>query len=404
MRVTSRNTVIVTGGENRSSLAVTRSLGRYGCRVIVVGHKKKNIATGSKYCEFSYAVRSNCNDREFVKEISRIAVIENVDIVYPLTEPECLALSKYRDDLPEQIIVAVSGIDKLKKIYDKFLLFNRAKDLGVAIPATIFVNGRKDYKVKIKQVRKFPVVVKPSMSKIPVDGGYLDTKVQYAKNYKELKQLYTSNETLLYPSLIQEKIEGPGTGFFTLFDNKAHLAKFAHERLREKPPSGGVSVVCKSVSVQPEMEEYAQKLLADVDWQGVAMVEYKKDKRDGRVKLMEINGRFWGSLQLAISAGVDFPVLYHEHLLGKKIKAIENYKIGLRMKWLFGTLDYLLIRLRNSKTTLNLPSGAPGRIKTVLQFCKILERDMVFDVLSTHDPIPFLHEVTIYVRKLLRMN
>lgn len=123
-----------------------------------------------------------------------------------------------------------------------------------------------------------------------------------------------------------------------------------------------MSVVCESVPLDAEMIEASKKLLAAVDWQGVAMVEFKRDVRDGKAKLMEINGRFWGSLQLAIASGIDFPVLYLKWLLqGEQNESLkDNYKIGLQMKWLLGTLDHLLIRIKHNDNTLNLPQ-VPGQ-------------------------------------------
>ena len=108
--------------------------------------------------------------------------------------------------------------------------------------------------------------------------------------------------------LLQERIEGPGVGVFVCCDRGEPVALFAHRRLREKPPSGGVSVLCESAAARSDRRATsATRLLQALDWRGVAMVEFKRDLRDGSLRLMEINGRFWGSLQLAIDAGVEFP-------------------------------------------------------------------------------------------------
>ena len=184
------------------------------------------------------------------------------------------------------------------------------------IPNTVFLKNREDFENKRELIANFPVVVKPCMSRIPSKNGFLETGVMYAENPERLAELYRSKESLNYPSMIQEKIVGPGTGLFTLFHKDRHLALFSHKRLLEKPPSGGVSVVSESVPLDHEMVIAARKLLAAVGWQGVAMVEFKRDVRDGRAKLMEINGRFWGSLQLAIASGMDFPVLLLNYLQG----------------------------------------------------------------------------------------
>ena len=123
------------------------------------------------------------------------------------------------------------------------------------------------------------------------------------------------------------------------------VAEFSHRRIREKPPSGGVSVLCESVPVVPQAKQYAQALLDALRWEGVAMVEFKMDMADQSLKLIEINGRFWGSLQLAIDAGVDFPALLVQTLADEPMPVIDSYRVGVRSRWLMGDFDALLMRL-----------------------------------------------------------
>jgi predicted ATP-grasp superfamily ATP-dependent carboligase len=94
------------------------------------------------------------------------------------------------------------------------------------------------------------------------------------------------------------------------------------------------------------------------------MVEYKVDERTGTPMLMEINGRFWGSLQLAVDAGVDFPRLLIECAGGKVPAAPPAYTVGTRLRWWWGDVDQLLLRLRRSSEQLGLPEGSPGRLRS----------------------------------------
>jgi predicted ATP-grasp superfamily ATP-dependent carboligase len=168
--------------------------------------------------------------------------------------------------------------------------------------------------------------------------------------------------------LAQERIDGPGVGVFLCCHAGKVVATFAHRRLREKPPSGGQSVLCESVAAEPQALEHASKLLAALAWDGVAMVEFKRNLADGSLRLMEINGRFWGSLQLAIDAGVDFPNLLVALRNGQPPASPPRYKLGVRSRWLWGDVDSLIAVLRKSPTELNLPASHPGRWRTLLNF------------------------------------
>ena len=396
--------ILITDGENRSSLAVTRSLGKQGNSIIVCSPQKNNISAASRYTSSYYRVIDPILDeKRFVCDIVDIIKKEDVDYIFPMTEPSVLALTKYRDLIPVDHIIAAPSFAIASKAFDKFHVFNLARRLGVGIPKTIFIKNYSDLKQQIKQISEFPVVVKPGMSSIPYKNGFIKTGVMYAHDINELNLIYQNQKGLKeHPSTIQERIEGPGTGLFTLFDRARHLALFSHERIKEKPPSGGVSVVCQSVSLDIEMVEDSRKLLTAIGWKGVAMVEFKRDVRDGRAKLMEINGRFWGSLQLAISAGVDFPTLYLHYLHDNQIPySVPNYHIGLKLKWLLGTLDYLILKLKAKKSPDVVSNTFTERLFEVKKFLKFRQKDTVFDVLQKDDLMPFLVEVKEYVKHIV---
>ena len=83
-----------------------------------------------------------------------------------------------------------------------------------------------------------------------------------------------------------------------------------HRRIRERLVMGGPSTCAESV-YDSKLLDYGLRVLKNLKWHGVAMVEFKKDSIDGEFKLMEINPKFWGSLDLAIASGVDFPYLLY---------------------------------------------------------------------------------------------
>jgi len=196
-------------------------------------------------------------------------------------------------------------------------------------------------------------------------------------------------------SRFQERVVGPGTGVFLLCDHGHLLTAFAHRRLREKPPSGGVSVLCESIPVDRHLLEEAMSLLGPLGWHGVAMVEYKQDHRTGRHMLMEVNGRFWGSLQLAVDAGVDFPYLCYRLATGESVDVPSAYAVGVKSRWLLGDLDHLLIRLRGRRRESFPPE--PSRLRAVIEFLRRPKRGSQ-DVFRRDDPRPMFHELRQYLR------
>lgn len=277
-----------------------------------------------------------------------------------------------------------------------------ARDAGVQIPGTTFIGGKRDFYINEPRITAYPVVVKPALSIIPNGDEIVSTRVSYAADRKELRRLYEVDPILRHPSLIQELIVGPGTGLFTLFDGDRHLALFAHRRVLEKPPSGGVSVVCESVPVDPEMAKSAEKLLSAVEWKGVAMVEFKRDQRDGKAKLMEINGRFWGSLQLAIASGMNFPELCLDYYLGKKPgQVFSDFSIGQKLKWLLGIMDHIIIRLKEGHDGINVQQATPSYLQVAKELFSPGDASSSFDVYNSQDVKPFVTEIKTYIKNVL---
>lgn len=399
--------ILITDGENRSSLAATRSLGRKGHRIVVSGRFLRNISSASRYCTKRYEVADPMeSETTYIHDIENILIENAIDIVLPMTEPTIRALLQHAAALPDRTRIASPPWDVMEKALDKMLLIKIAQQNNVPTPLSIFIRNREDFFVQQPNSSNlpfdFPVVVKPYMSRIPTNRGYIHGGVMYASTPDELCSLYSRKECLDYPSIIQEKIVGPGTAIFTLFDKDRPLALFSHRRLREKPPSGGVSVLSESIPLDDGMMEDSIRLLTAIGWTGVAMVEFKRDERDGCAKLMEINGRFWGSLQLAIDCGVDFPSLLVDYIQGKKPEqTIVEYNIGHRLKWFLGTLDHLIIRLRNNNTRLNLQQNSRHWTAAVIDFLRIWERNTTFDVIDRDDIWPFIQELRVYMKNLL---
>jgi peptidoglycan/xylan/chitin deacetylase (PgdA/CDA1 family) len=130
--------------------------------------------------------------------------------------------------------------------------------------------------------------------------------------------------------LVQSHVQGVGLGVFFLLVDGQPRARFGHRRLHEVPHRGGVSSLRESFRL-PEVERHALQTLQRMGWNGVAMLEYRWQPRTGRFRLLEVNARFWGSLHLALAAGVDFPRLLLDAWLGAR-EPEPRWKSGIRCR------------------------------------------------------------------------
>jgi predicted ATP-grasp superfamily ATP-dependent carboligase len=322
----------------------------------------------------------------------------HVDVVLPVADPAMLALLAARERLAPAT-VPFPDLAVIRRISDKALLTGIAPELGIRAPGQRVIESRGAVATLGSEPLRFPIVVKPSRSVVEVGSHRLKLGVCHASNAEALEHALDDLPPEAYPVLLQERIIGPGVGIFLLAWEGADYAVFAHRRLREKPPSGGVSVYRESVTADRSLISRSRTLLDRCGWdRGVAMVEYKIDAVTGTPYLMEINGRFWGSLQLAVDAGVDFPALLVTLATGGHPKPVEVYRIGIRSRWWWGDVDHLLARFRRSDDERALAPGSPSRIRALLDFLTLWRPGDRNEVLRVSDPMPFFRETAAWLQ------
>lgn len=384
--------ILVTDGDNRAALAITRSLGRQGHRIVVGEKRLPSLAQVSRYCAERVAYPDPARDGDgFVDTLVRTVRERAIDVVMPVAEITTGLIVGHKSAFEPYCRVPFPDVEAFNRAANKVEVIALAQELEIPTPFSVVLAKSGDRPPKGNNLR-FPVVVKAHRSRVSVDGGWRSTSVAYATTATELDAVLASKDPAEYPVLLQERIVGPGMGVFLCYDGGRPVAVFSHKRLREKPPSGGVSVLCESVPVHPRAKAYATTLLDHLKWRGVAMVEFKLDQADDTPKLMEINGRFWGSLQLAIDAGVDFPGMLINIAMGERVEPVESYRIGVKSRWLLGDLDALLMRLFKGADALHLGPRHPGKVRAVAEFLKFFQRDMRYEMWSSQDMRPSLHE------------
>lgn len=363
---------LVTDAHLRRSLIVIRSLVKRGIDVTAAGEMKYlNSTFYSRYCRKSILYPSpSMHETAFLKAISKIA--KEYDVLIPLHERTMVPISKHLDELREIIRVPIPSYETLLLAIDKSKTIQVARNLGIPTPRTHFINDLKEFTSLSKDLQ-YPVVIKLREEIFTPPPRYA-----YAFSPKDLLIKYKMmNKKNAHP-IIQEFILGRGYGFFTIFNERSEpLTVFCHRRIRELPITGGQSVYCESV-FEPQIVKYGLKLLKEIRWYGVAMVEFRLDYRDDKFKLMEVNPRFWGSLPLAIASGMDFPFLLYKMAFGENVKCLV-YKSGIKCRFLYDDILALKQALRE----------ANNKFQCICDFLKsFFDKNVTYGDISLDDPAP----------------
>ena len=395
--------VFVTDGEQRATLALVRALGREGIPVTVGSKFADSLAGSSRYC----AKRVRYPPPLEHDEAFRTFLLDEMKrggykVLFPMTDITTILAAEMHHTLEPFVRVPIATSEQIARVQDKRTMLLAACKVGIAAPATYMLSDDEDIDAVAERIQ-YPVVLKPRLSWLRRNEAWISGGVQFIHNAAELKEKYRRAHALIPHPLVQERLEGEGRGVFLLIWNGELKAAFCHRRLREKPPWGGVSVYRESLPFDRAIVEKSYRLLQECGWQGPAMVEFKVDNRDGELKLMEVNGRFWGSLQLALDAGMNFPLLYYRLAIGENVPAQFDYKAGVRSRWLLGDLDQLLIRWTHPTGENGMAGPQPSRLRASLDFMKFYEPNLHYEILRFEDPAPGWFECKAYVRALAHL-
>jgi predicted ATP-grasp superfamily ATP-dependent carboligase len=388
---------IVLDGQQRSALATVRSLGRRGVPVIVAEARDRSLAAASRYCTSAliYPDPSQSQD-EFLDWLRGLDSSHPGAVLLPMTDLTVPLVLRALPDMP-RIHTVLPSPSAYASASDKYQLYQLATSQGVLVPQTQVVSRRTIDELRGDEFT-YPVVLKPRTSVRRRPQGTVMQSVSYAHDAAELMrrldaQLIVDDDQCL----LQEHVSGSGAGVFAIYDLGQPLFFFAHRRIREKPPSGGVSVLCESCPLPEERVTAVRRLFDSLHWHGVAMAEFKIDAA-GRAWLMEINARFWGSLQLAVDSGADFPSWLYSLAIGQQPKVPPGYQLGRRLRWWLGDLDNLFGQLRDTRYTPRLYD----KVRAIAAFAVPWTPGTRHEFLRASDPGPALHAWGTYVAGRLR--
>ena len=331
-------TVLVLDGHSRAALETMQSLGRAGMQVDLAAETESCLAMHSRYA--ATKLRQPSQAAEFHAWLREQDATRNYALIVPATEASLLALRQLDEKDPLRRKAVIPDNAALEIALDKEKTWQLAHQLGVPTPASVLISSVSE----IGQVEHFPVVLKPTHSKVVVAGELRTLAVAVVKNEAE-RQEQLQRWLPLTPVQQQQYVFGQGVGAEFLFDRGKKVWHFTHERVHEYPLTGGASSYRRSITPPAGLLRDAEKLLAALNWHGVAMVEFKMDAQ-GRYWLMEINPRFWGSLALSIDAGVNFPLGLLQIARGQQPSSQPKYKTHYYTRDLRTDADWLKSNLR----------------------------------------------------------
>ncbi|MFA5570233.1 MAG: hypothetical protein WC990_02185 [Sphaerochaetaceae bacterium] len=353
-------------------LANTRILGKQGVPVIVVD-KDNCVAKYSKYCLKFFRCPDYITDdfADFLIELNKKESLQNW-VLLPSNDHAVLTISKHKDRLSKLYSVITEDIEVINKIYNKKELLSIAENINVPIPKTVMPVNSNPEEVDLR----YPIIIKGNNG-LSFYKKY-KSKAVIVEDPGELAKIWSSELKGAEPEeyFIQEVIPyDHKTVSFTLFAVKGIIHSYwMGVKLREHPVKFGTATCCQSV-YEEDLLKYSKVLIKELEYTGVCEIEWLRDSRDGKSKLIEINARTWLWVGLAEKCGVNYPIMIYDYLINNVIPEEKEYSVSVIWLNLYTDLIFSVKRIVKGIDTL----------KSILITYKNFY-DACWDI---KDPIPF---------------
>jgi predicted ATP-grasp superfamily ATP-dependent carboligase len=318
---------LVLGDDLRIFLTVVRSLGRAGIRVHAAPFDWHAPALKSKYVSEVHRLPGYSDDPEgWLSKLQTLVAEHQFELIIPCCDRAILPLDLHRSQI-NGTKLAIPQSTAMDRLFDKELTRDMATGAGIPV-----VPGRRlsspDTAQELISEFGLPLVLKPSRS-YAIDK--LDTwgRVWIIENVSQLSQaLAAIDEPGRY--LVEGYFAGEGVGVSVISEGGNIALAFQHRRLREG--WGGSSSFRISESVDEPLLDACRKICQRTALTGVCMFEFRVNRKRAKWVLLETNARFWGSLALPVSLGVDFPKYLYELLVNGVRPPSQTYRVGVRSR------------------------------------------------------------------------
>jgi predicted ATP-grasp superfamily ATP-dependent carboligase len=348
--------LIVEDGFQRGSLAACRALGRAGWKV-GIGSPAQGFASSSKYAAAWHRVPPpEESERGFVEAVRKAVEASGYEVVFGAGDGEVLALSAARDELGA--IFPYGPHEDVVRAFDKVALAAAGERAGIDVPTA-------------RSADDAPVIVKPRRTTVHApEGGPLRLRATVAETPEQAREQVAYLESVGAEPLVQELVPGDLVALVAVTDRESKIVAAVQQRTRVIwPRRSGGTVRARTEVVDPELEAKVALLLADLNWFGIAQAQFQEAERRHPV-LIDLNGRFYGSMALALAAGPNLAAIWAELALDHPRPEVSAPRAGVRYHWLESDL----------RRTLAEPAKIPGAIGYAL-----LSRHGLWD---RHDPAP----------------
>ena len=375
-------------GTTGNALGAVRSLARRGVPVVTLGDEK-DVAFCSKYGKRILAPNVETQPTGFLDLLLQAGKkLPQPGILFPTGDAYLHFVLENRERLAGYFKIAMPESETMRRLLNKRSQYLLADELGIPLPRTFYPASCDDLR-EIAGKINYPAVIKASHS-IFWRRKFRVQKVICVRSPEELLKGYEEVRPMNIEVMVQEVVLGPDSQHFkicTYMNEKSNpVLIFTLRKIRNFPCHFGVGSVVESVWL-PEVAELGLWFLRGVEYVGIGSIEFKRDERDGRLKMIELNPRLWLQNSLADRCGMNFPYTMYRHLAGEPVERQRWFREGV--KWVSMRMDYASFRQYHNEAEL-----------TYLRWLNSLRGKKVYEVFAWDDLGPFFH-ATGYGVKLL---
>lgn len=383
-------TVLVFGEDNRSFLAVVRSLSQAGMEVDSVSFSKLAPALTSKYIKNKYFFNHlSMTLAEWKNEVVQLLNEKNYDLIIPCDERSLFPLIELKKITTCSSIFAVPEEHNLGPLFDKVLTRQTATKCDISVAGGELLDLNEMEFTSLVSQFNLPLVLKPTQSYVEENLSKRQD-VQIAYDESSFRTFVKHNGES--KCLVESYFSGYGVGVSILASEGVINTAFAHAREAE-PETGGGSSYRKSIPLNQDMLSACKRFCLELNYTGVAMFEFKYNPTTGEWILLEVNSRFWGSLPLAIFAGVDFPAKYAALLLNNTIIEQFSYKEGVYARSFAADVYAMKSEFDVQRSRKGALKAFGGLIKRLSSLSRIVIGKESIDSFQWGDQKPFYQEL-----------